>query len=186
MSNGSTTTSVTIDVLRRAAAKIRETAVVGPHHHAPRSLPTWDRVAMRLSIDSDGCWIWHGAKTDGGYGCVRDASGRTVRVHRWVYEHLVGPVSEGLDLDHLCRVRACANPAHLEPVTRRLNTLRGQTIAASEAAQTHCLRGHELAGDNLYTRPGVRPRRVCRTCKRDRAHEYEARKRARLILGVQP
>jgi hypothetical protein len=85
---------------------------------------------------------------------------RNVRAHRYVYERLVGPIPAGMTLDHLCRNRACVNPAHLEPVTGPENTRR------AVALQTHCLRGHPLSGPNLYCRNGRRHCRECRSRKR--------------------
>ena len=74
------------------------------------------------------CWIWIGAIGTGGYGNFwvgPDRLSDRMRAHRFAYESMVGPIPEGLDLDHLCRNRACVNPAHLEPVTRRVNLRRG-------------------------------------------------------------
>ena len=91
--------------------------------------------------------------------------------HRVVYEILVGPIPVGLELDHLCRNRACVNPDHLEPVTTRTNLLRGYSPWACRARQTHCKRGHEFTPENTYgTGDG---RRYCRTCRR--AHHRESR-----------
>jgi hypothetical protein len=96
-----------------------------------------------------------------GYGRVyRD--GRTVSSHRASYELVRGPVPAGLQLDHLCRNPPCVNPAHLEPVTSRENTMRGDTIPARNAAKTHCQRGHPYEGDNLYVTP--QGGRQCREC----------------------
>lgn len=84
---------------------------------------TVDRIADRITIDSNGCWIWQGCCNRGGYGQV-NAGDKTRLTHRVTYEHYVGPVPDGLELDHLCRVRRCCNPDHLEPVTRSENMLR--------------------------------------------------------------
>ena len=75
-------------------------------------------------VDTDGCWRWLGARTWDGYGRVWHDR-RSARAHRVTYALLVGPVPAGHVLDHLCRVRDCVNPTHLEPVTVRVNTLRG-------------------------------------------------------------
>ncbi len=73
---------------------------------------------------TDGCWLWTGAENGRGYGTFW-SEGMVVRAHRWAYGHLAGPIPDGLDLDHLCRVKSCVNPDHLEPVTHRVNVRRG-------------------------------------------------------------
>lgn len=100
-----------------------------------------------------------------------------VHLHRLMYLCMIGPIQDGLVLDHLCRNRACVNPWHLEQVTNRENILRGEGLAAMERRQTHCKRGHCLAGDNVY-KNGKRGR-GCRTCKRDHGREWMRAKRAR-------
>ncbi|MEV4271931.1 HNH endonuclease signature motif containing protein [Micromonospora aurantiaca (nom. illeg.)] len=82
--------------------------------------------------------------------------------HRIAYEMKRGPVPDGLELDHLCRNRRCVRPAHLEPVTRRTNLLRGETIPARLAERTHCRHGHEFTPENTYQWRGSR---FCRTCR---------------------
>lgn len=126
------------------------------------------RLLSRIAVSSSGCWEWTGARRPDGYGVLNG-----VRAHRLVYEAKVGPIPEGLDLDHLCRVRHCVNPDHLEPVTRRVNTLRGEGPAAVKARQTHCVNGHLLAGDNLYVHP-KRGTRNCRTCLNEAARQRRA------------
>jgi hypothetical protein len=126
------------------------------------------------------CWIWRGKQKDTGYATMTVPTdgprGRPVRAHRAFYERHVGPVPEGHDLDHLCRVRNCVNPAHLEPVTRRENLRRGTGFIAVHARKTHCPRGHEYdAVDN-------RGQRFCRQCARvlgrERNRRYDARRKA--------
>lgn len=95
------------------------------------------------------CWLWTRGKSGAGYGVVH-YDGRMRSVHIVLYVSVFGPVPEGLELDHLCRNRNCVNPWHLEPVTHQENILRGNTIMARLARQTHCKRGHLLEGDNLY------------------------------------
>lgn len=122
------------------------------------------------------CWPWPHAIDRHGYGVKRDGE-RTVRAHRWVYERLVGPIPEGLDLDHLCRNRACVNPDHLEPVTRAENLSRGASKGgALWTPPTHCKHGHPLTPDNLIPRHDG-PRSRCKTCRRDVERRRDARKK---------
>lgn len=107
------------------------------------------------------CWLWTGATFPrGGYGQFRGRAGKTVRAHRFSYEFVIGPIPTGLQLDHLCRVHHCVNPAHLEPVTNRENILRGVLWCS---AKTHCSAGHEYSVTNTYIRPNGH--RVCKICK---------------------
>lgn len=112
------------------------------------------------------CWNWTGARTSGGYGNFSIVAVRKnqdwIVAHRYAYQQLIGPVPDGMDLDHLCRNRRCVNPAHLEAVSRRENLLRGNTLIAKQIKQTECKRGHSLSGKNLQiTSQG---KRNCRTC----------------------
>ena len=113
----------------------------------------------------DGCWLWTAAISDTGYGSIWNGD-RIVNVHKWAYEHFVGPVAEGLQLDHLCRVRHCCNPEHLEPVTPRENSLRSESLNAQNARKTHCIRGHEFTPENTIRRVDRPNVRGCRECKR--------------------
>lgn len=118
----------------------------------------------------DGCWIWTGQRTKYGYAVLQlTIEGRhsSFKVHRviWTIKH--GPMPHGLVLDHLCRVRPCINPAHLEPVTNRENILRGTGPTARNAAKTHCLRGHLLDESNINWLPQYGSlNRSCKTCKK--------------------
>ena len=123
---------------------------VSPSLHTPEKSGVYlTHYASKFTI-GDGCWLWNGAINRDGYGQVFDRSKRKNRgAHRVIYEQLRGAIPEGLELDHTCRVRACVNPDHLEPVSHRENTLRGQTLVAAYAARTHCKSGHPLSGENL-------------------------------------
>ena len=107
------------------------------------------------------CWNWIGATTGLGYGNLR-WKGRNAKAHRVAYELLVGPIPQGLTIDHLCRNRACVNPAHMESVTMRDNTLRGQTVTAANAKKTHCPNNHPY--DLLNTWIAKDGSRHCRAC----------------------
>ncbi len=118
-----------------------------------------------------GCWIWLGGIDGNGYGHFLREEGRLTLAHRWSYEYFIGPIPAGLQIDHLCRVRPCVNPRHLEPVTPLINTRRG-----GPATKTHCRRGHEFTKDNTaYYRPG---RRTCRECTRIIQREHYKPRRA--------
>lgn len=148
----------------------------------PRT-PTSERLLRRRDIDPEtGCWNWTGYIDASGYGQVRMPDGpRTLGTHRVSYETFVGPIPDGLHLDHLCRNRACFNPEHLEPVTVRENNLRAPTtITSLNLAKTHCNKGHEFTEANtiLATSPNGRPSRVCRTCRYAMTRAYKERKRA--------
>jgi HNH endonuclease len=112
---------------------------------------------------TDSCWLWTGHIATGkGYGRIR-VNGEYQKAHRVSYELFVGPIPDGLQLDHLCRVRNCVNPEHLEPVTNRENGLRGTSPIYENLKKTHCSKGHPLSGDNLY--PRTDGGRRCRICK---------------------
>lgn len=120
-----------------------------------------------LPCPISGCWFWIGAGNRNGYG-TSCKDNKQAYAHRVVYEYLVGPIPEGLELDHLCRVRCCVNPRHVEPVTPLENMMRGESFAAINARKTHCIHGHPLSGDNLIVRPHPSCRtgfqRACRVC----------------------
>ncbi len=138
-----------------------------PPQCTPAELRLWPRVNK-----TETCWLWTAGLDAHGYGLFSDIRmtnlrGRAARAaHRWSYEHFVGPVPEGLDLDHLCRVRNCVRPDHLEPVTRRENLLRSPlTRTTINAAKTHCPQGHEYTPENTYLRPDDGSRQCCKCRK---------------------
>jgi hypothetical protein len=117
------------------------------------------------------CWIWRWALDKDGYARQWNPGGSN-RAHRVFYEEHVGPIPEGMVIDHLCRECACVNPDHLEPVTIRENTLRGEGLSSVNSRKTHCLRGHAYDAANTYVDP--RGERACRTCKREDARRRRA------------
>jgi hypothetical protein len=116
----------------------------------------WSRVQF-----TESCWLWMGARNTCGYGCY----GRRSRAHRVAYETLIEPIAAGLTVDHLCRVRHCVNPDHLEIVTNRENILRGNGPTARHARATHCEHGHPFDEANTYKWKTLRQ---CRACGRIR------------------
>lgn len=134
-----------------------------------------ERIRRRIDFDGS-CWMWLGYIDYDGYGKTTE-NRRHQLAHRVVYARLVGPIPQGLTIDHLCRRRACVNPEHLEPVTQKVNTLRGNAVTAENARKTHCGNGHPFDVLNTHwTRSGTRD---CRACKR----ANEARRRARQKAG---
>lgn len=113
---------------------------------------------------TEACWIWTGATQADGYGRFFVAAGEVTNAHRYAFELLVGPIPDGLVLDHLCRVKSCVNPDHLQAVTVAENNRRGVGFAGQHR-KTHCIRGHEFTPENTYRHP-KRGTRTCRECMR--------------------
>lgn len=108
------------------------------------------------------CWVWHGGLSDRGYGKCWTGEKRE-RFHIVMFTFFKGPVPEGLELDHLCRVRPCGNPDHVEPVTHQENIRRGETGIVNRS-KTHCHKGHEFTPENTRK---IKGGRSCRQCSRD-------------------
>lgn len=140
---------------------------VNQHTALPMPWRFWAKVKFDGLIsehrpDLGPCWLWTGRKTDRGYA----AFGDNIRAHRYAYKFCVGDIPEGLEPDHLCRTRHCVEPFHLELVTHRENTLRGEATPAVNARKTHCLAGHPF--DETNTGRQTNGGRRCRTCQRNR------------------
>jgi len=118
------------------------------------------------------CLVWFGAKVDG-YGKLRRGS-EYYLAHRYHWESVKGPVPEGLELDHLCRNRACVNLEHLEPVTGQVNTIRGVGPTAVNFWKTECIHGHAFTEENVWVSPSS-GRWKCRTCMKREADTRQAR-----------
>jgi len=130
----------------------------------------------RLSIPepNSGCWIWLGGLGRSGYGRYQNKP-----AHRVSFEAHGGVIPDGLVIDHLCRNILCVNPSPLEPVTTRVNTLRGIGPTAINAKKTHCPSGHPLSGRNLDVRKG---KRYCRLCQ-NRFDRDKRLKQKKLLEG---
>lgn len=135
-----------------------------------------EKFWRNVEVSQDGCWRWTKGLNHAGYArfpVVSEGRRQHRRIHRLTYEVFVAPLTPGLTIDHLCRVRNCCNPAHLEEVTQRENTLRGDTLNAANVLKTHCPQGHPYSADNTYVNRG---RRNCRICSRASARDSHARK----------
>jgi len=110
------------------------------------------RFMDKVKINDNKCWLWTGHINHDGYGIFNKQL-----AHRWAYRHFTGPVPDGLELDHLCRVRGCVNPEHLEAVTHGTNMLRGDN-----KQRTRCVHGHEYTEENTRLYKGKRSCRICR------------------------
>lgn len=112
-------------------------------------MQTIDRFLAKV-IKTDYCWIWNGYKNPKGYGKIT-VNYKPIMAHRYSYEYFVGPIDNGLVIDHLCENKACVNPDHLEPVTNKINLNRGrvgQKNAVHHRSKTHCKNGHEYTAEN--------------------------------------
>jgi hypothetical protein len=146
---------------------------------AARKVPVIERLYNKVLI-GDGCWEWTGRIGNKGYGRFDTfPPKREVPAHRVVYELMVGPVPDGLEIDHLCRNRACVRPDHLEPVTRQENCRRAALHEdwhrPKPQNKTHCIRGHALTIENTWS--AGKSGRKCRICGEIARARYRASKR---------
>lgn len=134
-----------------------------------------ERFTKLFRITEAGCWQWTGHLDIGGYGSFWN--GKPIKAHRFSYEYYIGVIPEGLELDHLCRNRACVNPAHLEPTTRKINESRAIQNPHNKL-KTHCPAGHPY--DIINTRFDKNGNRECKICSRMRVDKYRAKPETRL------
>jgi hypothetical protein len=128
---------------------------------------------------NEGCWRWNGAKNHDGYAMLKDEI-----AHRWSYQRYIGPLVQGLEIDHVCGVRDCVNPKHLEQVTHLVNIRRAiakgsydkcrNYLGDFQSRKKHCKRGHPYSGDNLKIEiyKDIVARR-CRTCEDMKFKKYK-------------
>jgi hypothetical protein len=134
-------------------------------------------IAERLLssfVRKNGCWLYKNIEAATGYGRihVRKPSNKQLLAHREMYKLLVGEIPKGMQLDHLCRNRACVNPDHLEPVTSRENLLRSNiTLATLNKSKIECINGHKFTIRNTYNRKDGT--RECKTCRREAVLRYQ-------------
>lgn len=150
----------------------------GKDRNKRRQGPPLLRFCSKVKIVPGQCWEWTDSLR-GGYGRLK-VDGHYIPAHVFAYQTFIGPVPDGLDLDHVCRNRACVNPLHLEPVTRSVNVRRGVAplrAGLKEKSKTHCPQGHPYSKENTYVAPNGH--RKCRACRRDR----DRRKREALVCN---
>lgn len=159
--------------VQKGLAKFCSPKCNGVQLRIDRTVPLMDRLWANVEKTAT-CWLWTAKKVDGkGYGQITEGK-RAYQVHRVVYEALVGPIPDGLQLDHLCRVRRCCRPNHLEPVTQTENQRRGYGFAGVNARKTHCAQGHPYDEANTIIRH--RGGRDCRTCAQVAWRKYAAKR----------
>lgn len=139
----------------------------------PRGTPIETRFWSKVRGDDySQCWEWTAGTVPGtGYGTFHVATGKRANAHRWAYQNMVGSIPDGLELDHLCRNRACVNPWHMEPVTARVNVRRGMSPGARALRRDKCDNGHSF-NDYGVVRAA---RRVCRLCRALYSRAYLAK-----------
>lgn len=131
--------------------------------------PLAERLWSNIKTDGE-CWVWKRGKTRAGYGTI-GYFGKTYYTHRLSYELMVGPIPDGLELDHLCFNRLCCNPWHLEPVTSEVNKRR----MLDRNTKMQCPQGHPYEGSNVIVElDGSRRCRACRKAYDRKRHSAKA------------
>jgi hypothetical protein len=149
----------------------------------PKPRPIKERILDNVVVDENGCWRWQKYITSNGYGQIGGSYVTSNYTHRVAYEAWRGPIPVGLHIDHLCRVRDCCNPDHLEAVTPGENVLRGEGFAAKHARATECPNGHPYDSENTYSRPRGSGGRDCKICRRALVAKTSA-KRKRIFSAI--
>jgi hypothetical protein len=148
--------------------------------HTRKRTPAEQRF-MKYVNQTDGCWLWTGGN-NGKYGVFYagpDSTPMRPYAHRWSYAHFVGPIPEGMEINHRCEVPLCVLPAHLEVTTHTGNMNYGSHPAAQKARQTECIHGHAFTEANTYVKPNGT--RGCRHCRRLRQAEYRERRLSKSV-----
>lgn len=156
------------------------------HRRASLEDRFWEKVDRSGGVpetrpELGACWVWTGSTTRG-YGTIYSGGqttaghNRPILAHRLMYELVVGPIPEGLTIDHLCRTPVCVNPGHLEAVTMAENIRRSDGMSARHARAAHCPRGHRKTADHVYRYPDGRTE--CRVCRQIRMAAFVAKRRS--------
>jgi hypothetical protein len=145
----------------------------------PRVVPVRERILRSIRIDENGCWIWEKYCDRDGYGRIGvkvDGRTQTIGAHRVAFMEWRGEIPEGLEPDHVCEVRPCVNPDHLELKTHRENVQR--SVPNRRPEEGKCRRGHLLDEPNTFHRPGRPDLALCRTCRREDNAKWRAKAEA--------
>jgi hypothetical protein len=120
------------------------------------------RFVQKIEISDEGCWNWQAGLSHNGYGKFT-VNGSDVRAHRWSYSNFVGPIADGMTVDHLCNNRRCVNPDHLQTLTQTENVLaeHSESTARKNSLKTECPKGHPYTDENTYR---YKNGRTCKTC----------------------